>query len=179
MNQTSHFAYAETPAAQILEMRYDGTGMAFDVLLPKSVTGLPELEKSLTRDNLTGWLGNLSDRNVQVSLPKFRVESEFSLGKALSEMGMPTAFSDKADFSGISAKHGLMIAQAVHKAFVDVSERGTEAAAATAVTIKRSAIIREPSPPPVFRADHPFIFLIRDTRSGSILFLGRLAIPSS
>src|ERR1022692_1874368 len=101
MNQTAHFGYTETPNAQILEMHYAGTGIAFDVLLPKTLTGLAGLEKSLTFENLTGWLGDLAARNVQVSLPKFRAESEFSLRTALSTMGMPTAFTDKADFSGI------------------------------------------------------------------------------
>src|ERR1017187_10532156 len=101
MNQTSNFGYTETPSAQILEMRYAGTGIAFDVLLPKTLTGLPNLERSLTFENLTGWLGNLTTRNVQLSLPKFRAESEFSLREGLSAMGMPTTFTDKADFSGI------------------------------------------------------------------------------
>jgi serpin B len=104
MNQTSHFSYAETPSAQILEMRYAGTGIAFDVLLPKTVIGINGLEKSLTPENLTRWLASLSTQNVKVSLPKFRAESVFSLGKTLSIMGMPTTFSDKADFSGIVSK---------------------------------------------------------------------------
>jgi serpin B len=176
MNQTSYFGYTETPSAQILEMRYAGTGFAFDILLPKTVTGLPELEKSLSNETLTGWLGKLSSRNVQVSLPKFRAESQFSLGQTLSTMGMPTAFTNAADFSGISSKHGLKIAQVVHKAFVDVSERGTEAAAATGVSIALAAV-RVPDQPVVFRADHPSIFLIRDTRSDAILFIGRLMNP--
>jgi serpin B len=130
MNQTSHFGYAETPSAQILEMPYAGSGIAFDVLLPKTLTGLPNLVKSLTLENLAGWLGNLATRNAQVSLPKFRTESEFSLRKALSTMGMPTTFTDNADFSGIDPKRGLAISEVVHKAFVDVSEQGTLRSAA-------------------------------------------------
>ncbi len=176
MNQTSHFGYTETPSAQILEMRYAGTGIGFDVLLPKTPGGITDLEKSLTTENLTGWLGNLGDRNVQVSLPKFRAESDFSLGQALSAMGMPTAFSDKADFSGIAAKGGLAISEVMHKAFVDVTEQGTEAAAATGMTMRATAM-RMPEPAVVFRADHPFVFLIRDTRSGVVLFIGRLKSP--
>jgi serpin B len=176
MNQTSHFGYAETPSAQILEMRYAGTGIAFDVLLPKIPTGLPEVEKSLTPEDLTGWLGNLTTQNVQVSLPKFRAESAFSLSKALSDMGMPTAFTNQADFSGIDPKHGLAISAVVHKAFVDVSEQGTEAAAATGIAVHATAM-RMPEPAVVFRADHPFLFLIRDTRTGVMLFIGRLMNP--
>jgi serpin B len=176
MNQTSHFGYTETPNAQILEMRYAGTGIAFDVLLPKTLTGLPDLEKSLAVENLTGWLGDLGTRNVQVSLPKFRAESEFSLRQALSAMGMPTSFTDKADFSGIALNRGLAISEVVHKAFVDVSEQGTEAAAATGIAMHATAM-RTVEQPVVFRADHPFLFLIRDTSSGVVLFIGRLMNP--
>jgi serpin B len=176
MHQTAHFGYTETPSAQILEMRYAGTGMAFDVLLPKTDTGLPDLQKSLTVENLTGWLGNLTDRNVEVSLPKFRVESAFSLRQALSAMGMRAAFTDQADFSGIDPKRGLAISAAVHKAFVDMSEQGTEAAAATGLAVHATAM-RRPEPPVVFRADHPFVFLIRDTRTEVVLFIGRLTNP--
>ncbi|HTX36137.1 MAG TPA: serpin family protein [Bryobacteraceae bacterium] len=176
MHQTSHFGYTETPSAQILEMRYAATGMAFDVLLPKTVTGLPGVEKSLAPESLAGWLGQLSSRNVQVSLPKFRAESEFSLVQALSSMGMPLAFTTQADFSGIDPEHGLAISAVVHKAFVDVSERGTEAAAATGIGIHATAM-RMPEPAVVFRADHPFLFLIRDTRTGVVLFIGRLTNP--
>ena len=176
MNQTAHFGYSEAQSAQILEMRYAGTGMAFDVLLPKTSAGLPGLEKSLTKENLAGWLGTLTTRNVQVSLPKFRAESEFSLGKTLSAMGMPSAFTDRADFSGITARGGLEISQIVHKAFVDVSERGTEAAAATGIGMRTMAL-HAPEEAVVFRADHPFLFVIRDTRSEAVLFIGRLMNP--
>lgn len=176
MNQTSHFGYTDTGSAQILEMRYADTGVAFDVLLPKTTGGLAELEKSLTFEKLTGWLGNLNDGNIQVSLPKFRAESTFSLSKALSAMGMPAAFTDKADFSGIDPKQRLAISEVVHKAFVDVAEQGTEAAAATGITM-RAMSARMPEPVVVFRADHPFLFLIRDTRTGVILFTGRLMNP--
>jgi serpin B len=176
MNQTSHFGYAETPSAQILEMRYAGTGFAFDVVLPRKAGGLAEIEKSLTPANLSAWFSSLGARNVQVSLPKFRSESEFSLRKTLSTLGMPTAFTDQADFSGISPKAGLAISEVVHKAFVDVSEKGTEAAAATGIAMRATAM-RMPETPVVFRADHPFLYMIRDTRSGAVLFIGRLMNP--
>jgi serpin B len=176
MNQTSHFGYTDTPSSQILEMRYAGTGIAFDLLLPKTFKGLPDLENSLTFESLSAWLGNLTVRNTQVSLPKFRAESEFSLRKPLSAMGMPTAFTDKADFSGIDPKRGLAISEVAHKAFVDVAEQGTEAAAATGITISTTSL-HVPEQTVVFRADHPFLFLIRDTRSGVILFIGRVMNP--
>jgi len=176
MNQTAHFQYTETPSSRILEMPYAGTGIAFDVLLPKTPDGLADLESSLTTGNPTGWVGSLARRNVQVALPKFRVESQFSLRKALSAMGMPGAFTNSADFSGIDGRGKLAISEVVHKSFVDVSEQGTEAAAATGMTM-RAAAMRAPEQTVVFRADHPFLFLIRDTRSGVILFIGRLTNP--
>jgi serine protease inhibitor len=176
MNQTSHFDYTETPAAQILQMRYSGTGFAFDVLLPKTATGLPGLEHSLTSDALAGWLGKLSSRNVQLSLPKFHAESGLSLERTLATMGMPAVFTNSADLSGISSKPGLMVSKVVHQAFVDVAERGTEAAAASGAAIA-GATARPPEPTVVFRADHPFLFLVRDTRSEAILFIGRLTNP--
>jgi serpin B len=157
-------------------MPYAGTGIAFDVLLPKTVTGLPGLEQSLTSQNLSGWLGNLASRDVQLSLPKFRAESEFSLRQALSAMGMPAAFTGQADFSGIDPKRGLAISEVAHKAFVDVAEQGTEAAAATGIAMHTTAM-RAPEPAVVFRADHPFLFLIRDTRTKVVLFIGRLMNP--
>jgi serpin B len=176
INQTAHFGYAETPSAQILEMPYAGTGMAFDVLLPRTLAGLHDVEKSLTLASLTDWLDKLAVKHVQVSLPKFRAESEFSLRKTLSTMGMPTAFTGMADFSGIDPKRGLAISEVVHKAFVDVSEQGTEAAAATGIAMHATAM-RMPEQTIVFRADHPFVFLIRDTRTGVVLFIGRLMNP--
>src|SRR5207253_1695750 len=110
---------------------------------------------------------------VEVMLPRFRVTAEFSLEGELSRMGMPLAFSLSADFSGIAGgKETLRLSKVVHKAFVDVNEEGTEAAAATATVLLGGG---PPPTPAVFRADHPFLFLIRDVRSGSILFLGRLA----
>ena len=113
---------------------------------------------------------------MQVSLPKFRAESQFSIRKALSAMGMPAAFTDKADFSGIDPKGGLAISEVFHKAFVDVSEQGTEAAAATGIAVHATAM-RMPEQAIVFRADHPFLFLIRDARTGVVLFIGRLMNP--
>ena len=177
MRQTAQFGYAATASAQLLEMRYAGTGIAFDVLLPKANDGLAELEKSLTPAGLTTWLAGLNTHKVAVTFPKFRAESAFSLREALSAMGMPLAFDNHADFSGISSDP-VTISQVVHKAFVDVAEQGTEAAAATGITM-RTATARAPQPVIDFRADHPFLFLIRDTRSGAILFLGRVTNPAS
>jgi serpin B len=174
MHQTGTFGYLDGGTFQALEMPYAGKDLSMVVLLPKKVEGLADLEKSLTPDNLAGWLKKLREREVEVALPRFKVTSEFQLKPVLSGLGMPLAFSPgKADFSGIDGSRKLFITAVVHKAFVEVNEKGTEAAAATGVVAGAdSALVT-----PVFRADHPFVFLIRDRRSGSVLFLGRLADP--
>jgi serpin B len=175
MNQTGQFAYTETPGAQILELRYAGTPLVFDVLLPKSADGLAGLESSLTHEGLAGWFGGLKVQEVEVAMPRFRTESEFSLKETLSRMGMPSAFSATADFSGIDDRRDLQLANVVHKAYVDVNEEGTTAAAATGSVVRMIAQVR--SEKIVFRADHPFAFLIRDRKTGTTLFAGRLERP--
>ncbi|MGD0551886.1 MAG: serpin family protein [Sedimentisphaerales bacterium] len=174
MNQTGRFGYMEANDIQALEMPYVNNDLSMVILLPKQADGVKGLEKELVSDNLTGWLARIHKREVQVFFPRFKMASEFGLGKVLSAMGMPDAFSGKADFSGMTGNRDLFISAVVHKAYIDVNEEGTEAAAATGVTMKLTGI---GTPPPVFRADHPFIFLIRDNQTGSILFLGRVANP--
>jgi serpin B len=176
MHQTDTFGYAEGDGFQALELPYVRNELAMLVLLPKKKDGLAELEKTLTAERVSGVGGRLSRERVQVSLPRFKTTATFELSDVLSGMGMPRAFRG-ADFSGMTDRPDpLEISKVVHKAFVDVNEEGTEAAAATGVIVGLAAA-PVPRPMPVFRADHPFVFLIRDTRSGSILFLGRLADP--
>jgi serpin B len=175
MNQTGDFPYFEGDGLQGLEMPYVGKDLSMVVLLPKKADGLPDLEKTLSADRLSDWLSKLHTDEVMVALPKFKLTSQFSLKDTLSAMGMLDAFTDRADFSGMDGQKDLFISAVVHKAFVDVNEEGTEAAAATAVIAQPTAARISP----VFRADHPFIFLIRDRRSGSILFVGRVVNPKA
>jgi len=179
MCQQDKFDYLETNSFQALRLVYEGGDLAMVVLLPRRADGLAEFEKSLTAENLYAWLGKLKRREVLVYLPKFRVESAFTLNEELAARGMRLAFSPDADFSGMTGGKDLLISLVLHKAFVEVDEKGTEAAAVTAVipTPTASPHWKPPPSPPVFRADHPFLFLIRDQRSGSILFLGRVANP--
>lgn len=176
MNQTAEFGYMETKSFQGLELPYVDDELSMIILLPKETDGLDEFDKTLTVDNLSKWLSRLYKREVIVSVPKFKMTSQFSLASVLKSMGMTDAFSTNANFSGINGKRNLFISAVIHKAYVDVNEEGTEAAAATAVGIKLTSI--GPSRTPVFRADHPFLFLIRDNNSGSILFIGRLMNPN-
>lgn len=176
MQQKGSFNYCENDSLQILELPYLGDDLSMFVLLPREVDGLNKLENSLTIDNLNKWM-NVSNKEIKVYLPKFKMTSGFSLGKTLYDMRMTDAFIPyKADFSGMNGSKELFISKVIHKAFVDVNEEGTEAAAATAVVMLKAVAV--PKQPIVFRADHPFIFLIRDNNSGSVLFLGRLVDPT-
>jgi serpin B len=178
MHITSNFNYFDGGTFQALELPYKGNALTMVVLLPKNVDGLPALEKSLTPDALTKWIGKLGPEPKElVTLPRFTMTQQFELGDTLSAMGMPDAFSGAANFSGMTGKRDFFISAAIHKAFVDVNETGTEAAAATSIEMRATAMRYEP-PSIVFKADHPFLFLIRDTRSGSILFLGRVVDPT-
>jgi serpin B len=178
LNQSGKFGYTETASMQILEMRYTDGGLVFDVLLPKRPASIREIEKSMTAGSIAGWMSNLQVRTVDVALPKFRAESEFSLREVLAALGMPAAFNEAADFSRIDGRRDLFLSQVLHRAFVDVGEEGTEAAAATGSMVNLiSAIV--PQQRAMFRADHPFVFLIRDTRGGTILFAGRLMHPQA
>jgi len=167
------FKYTEADNLQILELPYKGEDLSMIVLLPKEIDGIGKLEKLLTIENLERWLTNLKKQEVGVYLPRFKIVwGTFNLAKILEEMGMPDAFSPAADFSGIT-KAPLFITLVLHKAFVEVNEEGTEAAAATAVVMMKSAILQ----PTVFQADHPFIFLIKDNKTSSILFMGKVMNP--
>lgn len=176
MHQSGSFNCFEADSIQALELPYEGNTLSMVVLLPRKVNGLGDLETGLTASKLDGWLARLSRQPVQVALPRFKLECGFELAGALTSLGMSLAFSPEADFSGITEDRKLFISAVIHKAFADVNEEGTEAAAATAVMMLRS-MAKVSRPPVVFRADHPFLFLIRDVRSGSILFLGRVTNP--
>ncbi len=179
MYQVAHFGYTETDDFQALQLPYAGKELALLVLLPKK-DDLAGLEKRLSADLVAGVVAKLANEEVIVNLPRFKTTAEFELSDALKAMGMPLAFSNAADFSGMTAsqQESLMLSKVIHKAFVDVNEEGTEAAAATAVIARPTAAVFRPKPVPVFRADHPFVYLIRDVRNGSVLFLGRLADPT-
>lgn len=175
MFQQQKFRYGEFDGFQMLEMPYAGDDLSMVVMLPNTGENLASFEASLTGELLDSSLAALSEREVQVYLPKFKFEASFGLAGTLQDMGMTDAFG-AADFSGIGDGN-LAISDVLHKAFIDVNEAGTEAAAATAVTVVLTSLVLNPPPPPVFRADHPFLFALRDTHSESLMFLGRMAQP--
>jgi serpin B len=177
MHLVAQFNYAENSHAQILEMPYSGGDLSMVILLPQEGSQLAELEDVLEPGVVRSWLSELAKAEVEVFLPRFKSEQRFVLNDALYSLGMRDAFDmSAANFSGMTPGSKLYISKVLHKAFVEVNEEGTEAAAATAVIM--SAKLAVPARPHVFRADRPFIFLIRDLRTGSVLFMGRLVSPA-
>lgn len=147
------------------------------ILLPRALEGLADLEKSLTLQTIEESIQALRIRKLDLYLPKFRFTCQFSLSKALIGLGMSDAFSPgRADLSGIASVERLYIKEVLHKAFVDVHEKGAEAAAATAVAVAATAM-PPPEEPVLFKADHPFLFVIRHRQSGTVLFMGRVVAP--
>jgi len=178
MARDGEFLYAETGDLQVLEIPYQGNEIAMDILLPAKVDGLASIESKLDYSMITKYIGSLQKQHLKVYLPRFTLRSEFDLKESLSALGMKTAFEPSADFSGITGTNREWFIQGVlHQAFVEVNEEGTEAAAATAVHVAvMGAMV--PQKPVSFEADHPFLFLIRNTQSGGILFMGRVENPS-
>ena len=183
MHLTEGFDYFDGGSFQALEIPYESRDLSMIVFLPRDIGGLPALEESLTAAHMKQWLDQLHPvPEVILTLPKFQMTRQFKLQDTLAAMGMPRAFdANAADFSGMTGNHDLYISAVIHKAYIDVNEKGTEAAAATAVVMRGPTAMPprfQPPPPPVFRADHPFVFLIRDNRSGGILFMGRVTDPT-
>lgn len=179
MHLKGRFNYFSGGMFQVLDIPYKSRELSMIVFLPNDVAGPPALEQSLTAANLQKWLSQLRPvPKVILTLPKFKMTQQFELAGTLGAMGMAQAFQQgRADFSGMTGNRDLWISAAIHKAFIDVNEEGTEAAAATGIVMRSMAMQRE-QPPIVFRADHPFVFLIRDNLSGSILFMGRVTDPT-
>jgi len=177
MHQKAGLKHANVAGFQMLELPYTGEDLSMLALLPHEPDGLAALEASLTAEGLDQSIDQLVKKDVSVFLPKFEMTCSFGLAPTLATMGMPEAFDPfAADFSGITGGRDLFISAVIHKAFVEVNEKGTEAAAATAVVMGTTSV---PPPPPVFRADHPFLLLIRDNRTESILFMGRVTEPQT
>jgi serpin B len=177
------FPYAHDAEVQVVMLPYRGNELSMVVVLPKTNKGLAKIEASLTAERFAGWIRQFRGvLPVDVYLPKFKMRSELTLSQALKAMGMSRAFSSGADFSGMSKNETLMISDVIHQAYVDVDEKGTEAAAATAAMISVASarpLQKEPPKPVIFRADHPFLFVIRDNRTGMVLFLGRVERPEA
>ena len=173
MRQAAGFRYAAGANYQAIELPYDGGELSMVILLPG--TGEFEtFERGLDQAQLASILDSLSFRPIDLTMPRFELSSTFTLADALSALGMPLAFSEDADFSGIDDTHDLFISDVIHQAFVAVDESGTEAAAATAVIVATESLVERTE----VRIDRPFIFLIRDIETGALLFVGRTLNPA-
>ncbi|MFC1690749.1 serpin family protein [Nanoarchaeota archaeon] len=171
--EDAEFPYTEDDDFQILELPYKGKEVSMVIMLPKE-NNISKLDK-IDAEKLSEWRNSLREQQIILSMPKFKFETKYSMGKTLSDMGMPTAFSKDADFSGMDGTKLLMIDQVIHQAFVEVNEEGTEAAAATAVIMIKEAVSMDR--PIIFNADHPFMFIIHEKETGTILFMGRVVDP--
>jgi serpin B len=181
-SQAKH-AMSEDYSLEMLELPYIGQDLSMIILLPSRIEYVPDaehndvydLEQKLTTENLRKWLTKLDESNprkTSIRLPRFASSSSFSLSDELKSLGMKAAFADTADFSGMDGTKLLYLSDVFHRAFVEVNESGTEATAMTFSTVRTAGMDDR------FIVDHPFIFLIRDNGSGSILFLGRIIDPT-
>jgi serpin B len=175
MHQTESMGFAEGDGYQIVERAYVGGSMAMDIILPAQGR-FEAIESALDAEWLEEALAGLQRGKIDLSMPRFEFESEVGLSQVLADMGMPTAFGNEADFSGMDGTRALFISDVLHKAFVSVDEKGTEAAAATAVIM---ALTSAPAEPIKVAVDRPFIFLIRDLQTGAVLFVGRVMNPAA
>ncbi len=178
MSQAHMFGYAENTAAQLLDLPYLGGSISMILVLPKAKDGLQALEQSLTAESFSALLQSAARARVLVTLPKFTIRTSLNLADVLKSLGIHAAFEyPQADFSGIEARRLLYISQVIHQTFVETDEKGTEAAAATAIVMRAgSAMMAQKSVE--FTADHPFLFFLRERQTGAILLMGRVADPS-
>ena len=172
MSGETGFNYTETDDLQILKLNYQGNDLSMLIVLPKE-NDITIAEDAINAENLTNWRNDLYELEINVGIPKFKFETKYSLNNLLMEMGIIDAFGTEANFSGMDGTTSLFISRALHQAFVEVNEEGTEAAAATAIIMELKAI------PNYFLADHPFLFLIQHEETGAVLFMGRVMDPAA
>jgi serine protease inhibitor len=175
MKQISTLKHTTNETFSMVELPYGQGNYSMVVLLPQAGYSTDDLVTAITPGNWNDWINSLSEKDVDLQLPKFTYEYKNTLNDELEAMGMGVAFTDLADFSKINGTGNLFISKVLHKSFVEVNEEGTEAAAVTSVEIELTAI---PEPGYIkFYVDHPFVFVIRETTTGAILFIGRVQNP--
>ena len=188
MRRTDHFLYGENPYAQWVKIPYSIPGFSMMVLLPREngaftpLEDLEKLEKKLTHEALASLMSDMNFSRVALRMPKFKDERRYSLAEILNKLGMNLAFTEDADFSGMVVEprkngYAIHVDFVVHKAFIEIDEEKTEAAASTAVGMVRATGAMTPEPVIEFNADHPFIYCLTDDQTGAILFMGRMEQP--
>ncbi len=176
MHQTRSYPYYEDEEIQAISLPYKNNRMVLMVILPKSIEGWRLISQVINYERINLVISGMGTREVQLALPKFRSELQINLRQELTSLGMGTAFSRHADLSGMTGEENLYVDEVIHKAFIEVNEIGTEAAAATAAIIGLKSSLRDD--PVRFNADHPFVFFLFDRQTGCIIFTGRLVKPS-
>ncbi len=176
MHRVDTLPYFADDMMQVLEIPYAGGDFSMLLVLPAEGIDIEETERKMDAEFYAGLIGQLSDKALHIYIPRFEAETKLNLEDLLVEMGMVKPFSRDADFSGMTGDRELNIDQVIHQAVIEVNEEGTEAAAATAVVIVRTAV---PEQPTVFRANRPFLFFVKDNVNQSILFNGRVMRPGS
>lgn len=178
MHQVASFRVGKAPGARVLEMPYANSTLAMNVILPDDPKGLEALESTLSAATLSAWTSSLLPDRIDLALPKFTFRSGGPVKDALKAMGITHAFDKTSDFTGVTKAEELYISDVFHQTFIAVDEQGTEAAAASAV-VGTTRGLGGPPPPTPFKVDRPFLFLIRDTKSGRVLFVGRVTNPKT
>jgi serpin B len=177
LRSTFETSYFENDSFQALTLPYEGDRFSMMILLPKDQTkeGFLSLESTFDENLILKIINDSLSTEVQISIPKFKSEYQILLKEHLVNLGLNSAFNEKiADFSRMSKEKGIHISEVIHKAFIEVEEEGTKAAAATAVIMVGRSLAKIPEESKVFKADHPFLYLIRDSKTGLVLFMGRL-----
>jgi serpin B len=175
MTQTTDLPFMENEQVKVLELPYAGERLSMLVILPQRGVDLAKIESALSAETINAWASELEEQKVGMSLPQWTMTQRVDLARILQKMGMKLPFSRGADFSGMNGRtNDLFIGKVIHKAFIEVNEQGSEAAAATAVIMKRTAMPQHAQ----FHANRPFIHLIRDRETGAILFMGRITDPT-
>lgn len=175
MKQKENFRFFQGDGFKIAEFPYGQGNFVMDVILPDEADGLTEVMASLGGSGFSSWINAMTEKELQVSFPRFKYGFRLTLKEILTDMGMGIAFTDAASFSNISEQYDLLINEVTHQSFIETNEEGTEAAAATVVEVGTTSV-------PVilvFNMDHPFIYIIRETTTNSIIFMGRVSDPSA
>jgi serpin B len=176
MKQETEFSVYEGNGFVLAEFPYGQGNFVMDVILPNDHSGLSSAIAQVSDANFSGWINQMSERKIDLSFPRFKYGFKKELKEVLSDMGMKIAFNDGADFSNISDQYDLLINDVTHQSFIETNEEGTEAAAATVIGI---GVTSMPPSPLVYKMDHPFMYIIRETTTNSIIFMGRVADPSA
>ncbi len=177
MHQTARARYYEGEGFQAAEFEYDAGDFALAVFLPRARDGFAAFERQLMGDTLDRWLTDLDSAQhtrLAVTLPKVEMRTDYDLVPQLQALGMRQAFTDSADFSGVTEQEALAISAVIHKTFLAIDEEGTEAAAVTAIDMRATAMPMPEAPPIEFKADHPFFIVLRHKRANTRLFMGRV-----